>query len=95
MHTTNMTGSGTIGETQKIDIYEGRFQDKEKGEVVYADIHVIEEAGSTTRPIEEVMMFKEEGKGDEVLEYQRNEFFDFSEASIPASTWAVPSDCPM
>merc|ERR1712087_140986 len=82
----NMTGTGFIGEDYAVDNYVARVE----RHGYEAHIDVIVEAKSTTKVIE----MTEDGRGHTHYFHEKRQFYELSEAAIPAATFAVPDDCP-
>jgi hypothetical protein len=83
--------SGTIGKDYKIDRYGAQVNDDTRK--VRVDLDLVIESGSAENPYpveEESHYFAE----DRQVGYQRRTFFDFTDAAIPAATFAIPAECP-
>jgi len=90
----NKDGSGTISKDVKVDFYKGIYVNQEKQ--YNETLGVITESGSTSIPIQEkVEGYHHNRTYHYILEWwEHREFFDFSEAKIDPSVFAVPAGCP-
>jgi len=90
----NLRGSGTVGESAKVDFWEADYDDPFGN--FHEEIDIILEAGSTNYVLQERVdgTYTNVTSGEKWYWAEHREFFDFSTDKIDPSRFAIPIGCP-